>query len=489
MDSVHSYMYEMSKQPGKTTDNDYVATSRKIVKKEYSDILEFIRKEISNKHANELAEVISDESGQVVLKNLIKQYINQNNFMCSDIEDFEQLVNKIFEDMAGFGLLTHYIYDKDVEEINITAWNNIEVLYPNDKGGLKKLNETFSSPQQAVDIVQKMCACGGIRLDESQPVKDSYIFKGTRCSAIMYPAVDKETGVSASIRRQKKRAITKEKLLDENSAIADELDFISMCINCGVSVGFTGGTGSGKTADMGIVLREIPYDKRIYTIEDSRELDLIAVDEHETVLNRVVHTVTRPHEDLKSNVDAELLLKEALRQHPDIIVPAEMRGSEAWTAVNAGLTGHTIVTSVHANSAEEAYERIFMLCLEKNANLTEKMLMTQIIKAFPIMVFKKQLPDGTRKIMSIVEGIGYDGGRVRYKTLFRFEKSKQYVAENKALCIEGEHKRIGLISDALALRLYENGADESEILKYARKTWTAAGTYAALEGGESSGIV
>lgn len=489
MGNALDYVYEMGKRPNANTNNERSVSNRKIVKKEYADILEFIRKEISTNHANELAEVISDASGQTVLKNLIKQYINSNNFMCSDIENFESLVNKIFEDMAGFGLLTQYIYDKDVEEINITAWNNIEVLSPNYKGGLKKLDETFASPQQAIDIVQKMCACGGIRLDESQPVKDSYIFKGTRCSAIMYPAVDKETGVSASIRRQKKRAITKKKLLDENSAIAEELDFISMCINCGVSVGYTGGTGSGKTADMGIVLRDIPYNKRIYSIEDSRELDLIATDDNGKVLNRVVHTVTRPHEDTKSNVDAELLLKEALRQHPDIIVPAEMRGAEAWTAVNAGLTGHTIVTSVHANSAEEAYERIFMLCLEKNANLTEKMLMTQIIKAFPIMVFKKQLPDGSRKIMSVVEGLDYNEGRVRYNTIFRFQKTRQYVDNDGELRIEGHHKRMGCISDILALKLYENGAEVDTILQYAKVGWNAETTYAALEGGDSENAI
>ena len=202
------------------------------------------------------------------------------------------------------------------------------------------------------------------------------------------------------------------------------------------------------------------------------------------MLNRVVHTVTRPHEDTKSNVDAELLLKEALRQHPDIIVPAEMRGAEAWTAVNAGLTGHTIVTSVHANSAEEAYERIFMLCLEKNANLTEKMLMTQIIKAFPIMVFKKQLPDGSRKIMSVVEGLDYNEGRVRYNTIFRFQKTRQYVDNDGELRIEGHHKRMGCISDILALKLYENGAEVDTILQYAKVGWNAEATYAALEGGD-----
>lgn len=477
MSGVSEYLYEMGKQQKKESNEESNNSERKIVKKPYVEILEFIRKEISTNHAAELAEVISDSSGQIVLKELIKKYINSNNFMCTDINDFNDLVDKIFEDMAGFGVLTQYIYDKDVEEININAWNDIEVLYPNEKGGLIKIDETFSSAQQAVDIVQKMCSFGGIRLDESQPVQDSYIFKGTRCSAIMYPIVDKEIGVAASIRRQKVVAVTRENLLLSNTAIAEELDFLGMCVNNGVSVGYSGGTGSGKTTDMGVLLRNIPYNKRIYSIEDSRELDLIAKDENGKVVNRVVHTVTRPHEDAKRNVDAELLLKEALRQHPDIIVPAEMRGKEAWTAVNAGLTGHTIVTSVHANSAEEAYERIFMLCLEKNANLTEKMLMTQILNAFPIMVFKKQLSDGTRKIMSIVEGIDYNNGKVKYTTLYRFQKSKEFIDKYGKVHIEGEHRKVGNISDKLALKLYENDVPEETIKKYARSDWTVAKAY------------
>ena len=103
-----------------------------------------------------------------------------------------------------------------------------------------KLDETFASPQQATDIVQKMCAYGGIRLDESQPVQDSYISKGVRCSAIMRPVVDREIGVSASIRRQKTVAITRDNLLKSNTALAEELDFLSICVNSGVSVGYAG---------------------------------------------------------------------------------------------------------------------------------------------------------------------------------------------------------------------------------------------------------
>ena len=51
--------------------------------------------------------------------------------------NFQQLVNKIHEDMSSFGVITQYIYDKDVEEININAWNDIEVIYPT---GLVKLD-------------------------------------------------------------------------------------------------------------------------------------------------------------------------------------------------------------------------------------------------------------------------------------------------------------------------------------------------------------
>ena len=480
---VQSYMYDMSRQVNKK-ENDEQTPERKIEKKSYNDILEYVRKEISKNHASELAEIITDPEAQVVLRDRIVHYLNAGSFTCAEDMNFQQLVNKIHEDMSSFGVITQYIYDKDVEEININAWNDIEVIYP---AGLVKLDETFASPQQATDIVQKMCAYGGIRLDESQPVQDSYISKGVRCSAIMRPVVDREIGVSASIRRQKTVAITRDNLLKSNTALAEELDILTICVNSGVSVGYAGGTGSGKTTDMGVLLKNIPYDKRIYSIEDSRELDLIAKDDNGKVLNRVIHTVTRPHEDPKSNVDAELLLKEALRQHPDIIVPAEMRGSEAWTAVNAGLTGHTIVTSVHANSAEEAYERIFMLCLEKNANMTEKMLMRQILKAFPVMVFKKQLSDGSRKIMSIVEGIDYVDGKIQFNTLYRFQKTNEYMDDNMKLHIDGFHKKINCISDRLALKWYENDVDETTIKKYARSDWSAATAYEIYERGEVNG--
>ena len=54
-------MYDMSRQVNKK-ENDEQTPERKIEKKSYNDILEYVRKEISKNHASELAEIITDPS-------------------------------------------------------------------------------------------------------------------------------------------------------------------------------------------------------------------------------------------------------------------------------------------------------------------------------------------------------------------------------------------------------------------------------------------
>ena len=63
--------------------------------------------------------------------------------------------------------------------------------------------------------------------------------------------------------------------------------------------------------------------------------------------NRVVQTLTK---DAPNPITMDDLLKEALRFHPYAIIPAEMRGAEAMTAIEAGRTGHVIISTLHANS-------------------------------------------------------------------------------------------------------------------------------------------
>ena len=80
------------------------------------------------------------------------------------------------------------------------------------------------------------------------------------------------------------------------------------------------------------------------------------------------------------------LTKDALRYHPQLIVPAEVRDGAVYEAMSAGRTGHTILTSFHADSARDSYNRLVSLCHMAEIRQTDG-LMSECIKAWPIIVF------------------------------------------------------------------------------------------------------
>ena len=424
----------------------------------YPEALEYVKSYISRQHSKDLADIIDNKDSESVIKRLISRCVFENSICVEEIKDHEILIEKIYNDMAGFAFLTKYIYDESVEEINGNAWNDIEIV---TQTGYRKLDENFASPKHCLDIVRKMAKAGGGIIDAKQPAIDSYIEKGVRVSAMIPPIVDDECGAVFSVRRQKNTVFTKEKLINVNTASEDELYFLSMCIKHGISIAIAGATGSGKTTDIGYLLNEIPNDYRIYSIEDSRELNLIRKDEHGKILNRVIQTQIKPV------VNANELLKKALRFDPDIIVPAEMRGAEAMTAQEAGRTGHTILTTLHASTAFAAYTRILTMCMQSGTTLSEDILMKLIIEAFPIIAFKKQLADKSRKYMKVVEAEDYSDGKIQGRTLFKFVITGKKEKEGKIIEFEGYHNKESNISCRLAEKLIENGADIEDVYKYA----------------------
>ena len=67
-----------------------------------------------------------------------------------------------------------------------------------------------------------------------------------------------------------------------------------------------------------------------------------------------------------------------------------MRGAEAMIAQEAARIGHTVITSLHANSARMAYKRILSMCQMSDTKISTQILVSMIVEAFPIMVFKEQ---------------------------------------------------------------------------------------------------
>jgi len=180
------------------------------------------------------------------------------------------------------------------------------------------------------------------------------------------------------------------------------------------------------------------------------------------VLNNVIHTVTRDSDDPKQCVTEQMLLEQGLTFDPDYICMAEMKGAEAFQTQEAARTGHAVITTVHAKSCSEIYDRILDLC-SLNGNLSGEMLKVSIAKAFPITFITRKMEDNVRRIVEICECVPYEDGSHSLNTLFRFHTIQNYVKNGKTV-VNGRFEKISVISEKLQQELRDNGIPE-DLLK------------------------
>lgn len=431
-----------------------------VISGDYLSVLDSVRTSIATNHAEELAAVLDDPTAAQTLKVLILRYTTE--CMAGYDYDRDELVERIYQDMAGLGILTKYLHDPTVEEININGYNLVEIMRYDRTDFLYDQN-AFASPEAALDIVKRMVRMGGKLLDAQAPQVDSFIGTGTRIAATIPPIVPKEYGVVASIRKQNKTLITREMLLQAGTASPDMLDFLSLCLCNHVSIGISGGTGSGKSTLESYLCNDYivnndDYNNRIYLVEDTRELKLLERDEKN---NRPARVIPMATSEAPVKVTMLELTKGALRYHPSLIVPAEVRDGTVYQAIGAGQSGHTIITSFHADSARDSYRRLVSLCHMADTGQSDSILMEDCITAWPIVVFLKRLKDNTRKIMEIFEATGQKDGRVVGTTLYRFNIEHTERDDHGYITkVHGQHERVGCISPHLYTRLRDNGAPE-----------------------------
>ena len=452
--SIHELIYRNQQRRG--------CDKRKVVADvDYQHILDTVRSEISRHHAEELAQFMGKPDFRERLRTLIMRYVNL--MALSTVSDIATLVDNIYNDMAGLGLIDLYLADPEVEEININGWRKGEVWIVTPEGK-QQAPDGFVSVDEGINMTIKAARLGDVTYDGVKPYGDSYIANGIRMSGAIPPVADKTIGGIASIRKQKPTHVTRENIVRWGTATDAELDLLITCVMSGISVAIAGATGSGKTADMSLLLENLPDEERIVTIEDTRELNLIRTDDTGRVINDRVHLLTK---EAPYPVSMQDLLRLALRLHPQTLVPAEMRGVEAWTVQEAGRTGHTIVSTLHANGAIEAYDRILTMCLLANTGLSEERILKNIIGAFPLVVFKRQLRDGSRKYMEIFEATGVKDGEVIGNTIFKFIVSgKETDARGKITKILGEHVMVGILSERLCQKLFDEGIEQDFIRRY-----------------------
>jgi type II secretory ATPase GspE/PulE/Tfp pilus assembly ATPase PilB-like protein len=114
----------------------------------------------------------------------------------------------------------------------------------------------------------------------------------------------------------------------------------------------TGPTGSGKTSTLYAILQRLNEEKvNISTVEDPVEYELRGANQIQ-INNKVELTFAKG-------------LRALMRQDPDIILVGEIRDKEtANIAVNAAMTGHTVLSTLHTNDAPTAVPRLLDMDVE-----------------------------------------------------------------------------------------------------------------------------
>ena len=389
-----------------------------------------------------------------LLPGYLAKFLRDGGYRAEGMDE-ATLLSRLYDDMARFSVLTPYLEREDVEEININAWDDVAVTYLD--GHTEKCAEHFLSPMQATDTVKRLLQEGGMTLDNACPVAMGHLNQRVRVTAVKEPVVDGEVGVAASIRILHPQTIDAERLIETDFAEREMMDFLAFCLHYRLSLVAAGVTSSGKTTLLNALLSEIPDEKRILTIETgSRELSLVKKRGGKT-LNNVVHTLTRPSDNPTYDISQEDLLAVALRFHPDVICVGEMRDTECYAAVQATQTGHTVISSVHARTAEETHRRIALLC-EQRMPMSFEIALMLAVEAFPIVVTTNLMDNHERKITAITECRVDRHGELKYRTLWAYEITRTESGTDGRVRVTGGFHKVHAMSDALRSRFLQAGA-------------------------------
>ena len=407
------------------------------------------------------AAALTDSSKFPQLKTYIEKYLRDKGYTVEGMS-FREATDKLYCEMAEYSVLTKYLGRDEIEEININGWDDIAITYVD--GHIEKTAEHFYSPQHAIDIVKRLLHHSSMIIDNATPMSQGHLPGNTRITALKEPLVDDDRGISVSIRLLHPSRVNRQELVRGGNSTQKMIDFLCMCLRYGISFVVAGATSSGKTTFLNALLTSVPDNKRIFTIESgSRELSLLRVKDGR-IINNVVHTLSRPSDNSTYDITQEDLVVASLRFNPDIVVVGEMRDVEAYSAVEASLTGHTVVSTIHASAADAAHMRLALLC-QKRFPINFQTSLMQAGQAFPLVVYAHKLEDNSRKIMDISECVITQSGEREYRTLFRYNITNNELAGD-TYNIEGYFEQPELMSDNLRRKLMQYGVPQGTLNKF-----------------------
>ena len=353
------------------------------------------------------------ELKEKVKKSISNALAEEAEGFISSFEQRERFIKEMIDEAVGLGPLEDLISDQQISDIMV---NNKDQIYIEKSGKLTLTPKKFVSNAQVRQIIERIIAPLGRRIDESVPMVDGRLTDGSRVNAIIPPL--SLTGPTLTIRKFGSERLSVNDLVKIGTLNEVMGEFLRICVLSRKNIIVSGGTGSGKTTVLNILSEFIPNGERIITIEDAAELKL----HHQ----HWVRLESRPPNiEGKGAITIRELFRNSMRMRPDRIIIGECRGLEALDMLQAMNTGHDgSMTTLHANSTQDVLSRLDSLILMGGIEIPLRAIREMIASAIDMIVHTARLSDGSRKVTQVSEVTGMtEDGHISLQDIFLFKQS------------------------------------------------------------------
>lgn len=371
----------------------------------------------------DLSREVEDSEIQEMIDSLIVQAGRKYSL---SLKERQELGKSVFYSIRKMDVLQELIDCDEVTEIMV---NGTENIFVEKAGCIFQWDKRFETQEKLEDVIQQIVAKCNRVVNEASPIADARLENGARVNIVLAPVA--LNGPVITIRRFPKHPITMDDLLRYGSISQQAAEELKRLVAAGYNIFISGGTGSGKTTFLNALSHFIPNTERIITIEDSAELQLQGI-------SNLVRLETRnANMDGAKPITIRDLIKSALRMRPDRIIVGEVRGGEAIDMLQALNTGHDgSLSTGHANSSEDMLARLETMVL-MGMELPLSAIRRQIASGVDIIVHLGRLRDKSRRVLEIVEILGYENDEIVTAPLYQFQESgeKDGIVEGKLLKI------------------------------------------------------
>ena len=300
------------------------------------------------------------------------------------------LAGEVLARLTGLGELAAHLRDPAVDEVLVNAGGAVWL----DRGGVLQRAATLE-PGRVEQLLERLLAPLGRRVDRSSPIVDARLADGARVCAVLPPvAVD---GPTLSVRRFAERIRPLHDFTDGGC-----IELLTTVLHAACNIVVSGATSSGKTSLVSALVAQLPPAERLVIVEDTAEL-AVSPTAHAVRLEARPPSVDGP-----PPIDLGALVRTALRLRPDRIVVGEVRGDEVLALVQAMNTGHDgSIATVHANGALDALFRLESLVLQAAPAWPLAAIRTQLARSIDVVVHveRRLEADRQRRVVAAIHEV------------------------------------------------------------------------------------